>query len=99
MELGSGLVDRGDAKRDVSDAGMLCRHVHEDILSRGRLIAVHDEVNLDALGIRNDDHRGPFGAKGDMESELPVEGEGERLIRYPDADVVDLLNLNHGRRP
>jgi hypothetical protein len=24
-----------------------------------------------------------------------VEGERDRLIRYPNADVVDLLNLNH----
>jgi hypothetical protein len=78
---------------------MLVCHVHEDVLARGRLIGVHDEIDLDARGIRNDDHRGPLGAEGDIESELPVEGKRERLVRHPDADVVDLLNLDHGCTP
>jgi hypothetical protein len=96
-EFGNGLVDRGDTKCDMRVAGMPGRHVHEDVLARGRLIAIHNKVDFDALSVRNDDHLASS-AEGDIESELLVERERARLVRYPNADVVDLLNLKHGRK-
>ena len=96
LQNGDGVADVGDAKSHMRKARVLFRHIHEDVLAACAVDAVDDEVQLDPGRIL-DDHDGvEIDFVLDFKPKLGIEGQRARFVGHPDAEMVDLLDDDHG---
>lgn len=65
----------GDAKREVSDARVFLRHVHQDVLSTRPVHSIDDEIEFDTGRIPDDDDRIELHFTFDLEPERFIERE------------------------
>src|SRR5208337_1589509 len=72
--------------------------IHQDVLFRIACIGVENEVDLYAVLIADNRHRIESDAYGKLEPKHLVKGERSIEIAHPNADVIDLFDVDaaHG---
>lgn len=100
LDEGFRVLRRRHLDRDVGDAGILLRLIHQDVLA-GLGVRRPQQVDIDAARVKHDQGM-PLvkAAIGDeLEAQTFIEGNGAPAITDADADVIDVAHLKHGPTP
>src|SRR5580700_5860079 len=94
LQSGDGVADVGNAKSHMSEAWVLFRHIHEDILAVNAGNSVDDEVQLDPCRVPNDHDGVEIDFVRDFKSKSGIECQRARFVGYSNAEMVDLLDVD-----